>query len=73
MFWLPYYALFPGTALAQGRHGALVEVPAEIEVGFPEWRGEHGDEEFEGGFMNAEEEHAVVEAVVVAGCEEEGA
>lgn len=72
MLRLPHNAFFPGAALAEGRHGALLVVPAEIEVGRPERHGEHGDEEFEGILVHAEEEDAVVKAVVVAGCEEEG-
>lgn len=69
---LPHYALFPRTAVGERGDGALLEVPAEVEVGFPERDGESGDEEFESRFVDAEEEDAAVEAVVVPRGEEEG-
>lgn len=72
---LPHDAAGPGLALAEGGDGALVEGPAEgaFEIGGPERDGEGGEEEFEGLLVDAEEEDAGVEAVVVAGGEEVGA
>lgn len=72
MFRLPHYAFLPRAAFGEGGHGALLEIPAEIHVGLPEGNGEGCDKKFEGRFVHAEEEDAIVEAVVVAGCEEEG-